>query len=337
MIARTRDDGTARRAEGYALVLLAAFCWAGGGLLAKWLFSVPGPQTAGWPFPPLAIEVDPLVLSAARATVSAIIAFGYLLLRRRELLRIRGRDLPFLAIFGVFGLAMVHFAYFKTISLTGVATAILLEYLAPVIVLVFSVAFLRERLTLALPAAVTLSVAGCALMVGALGPEGLVVPRDGLAWGLASAVFFAGYSLMGKYGSSRFSPWTLLTYGLGFASIFWLIVLGGPGQIIGLLSDYRAALAVLALSVVSTIIPFGAFLKALRMIEATQASVTSTVEPVIAGIVAWFIFREHLTLLQLFGGALVVGAVLLSQAHTRLPAEMPLIDPDSLNEGAAGV
>lgn len=135
----TPRDNAARRAEGYGLVLLAALCWAGGGLLAKWLFSAPGPATAGWPFPPLGIEVDPVVLSAARAVVSTLIAAAFLTLRRRELLKVRGRDLPFLAVFGILGLAMVHFAYFKTISLTGVATAILLEYLAPVIVLVFSV------------------------------------------------------------------------------------------------------------------------------------------------------------------------------------------------------
>jgi len=335
-VTSTPRDNAARRAEGYGLVLLAALCWAGGGLLAKWLFSAPGPATAGWPFPPLGIEVDPVVLSAARAVVSTLIATAFLTLRRRELLKVRGRDLPFLAVFGILGLAMVHFAYFKTISLTGVATAILLEYLAPVIVLVFSVTLLGERFTLALPSAVTLSVAGCALMVGALGPDGLVVPREGLIWGLSSAVFFAGYSLMGKYASGRFAPWTLLTYGLGFASMFWLIVLGGPGPIITLLSDWRAAAAVLALAVVSTIIPFGAFLKALNMIEATQASVTSTVEPVIAGVVAWFIFGEHLSALQLLGGVLVVAAVLLSQASTRVPAEMPLVDPDVLGGETTG-
>lgn len=70
------------------------------------------------------------------------------------------------------------------------------------------------------------------------------------------------------------------------------------------------------------------------MIEATQASVTSTVEPVIAGVVAWFIFGEHLSALQLLGGLLVVAAVLLSQASTRVPAEMPLVDPDVLGGDA---
>lgn len=329
-----REGDAGRRAEGYALVLAAATCWAGGGLIAKWLFTAPGPATAAWPFPPLGIAVDPLVLSAARAVVSALIALAYLLVRRRDLLRVRGRDLPFLAFFGVFGLALVHFAYFKTISLTGVATAILLEYLAPVVVLLVSVAFLGERPTWALPVAVGLSVTGCALMVGAIGGEGLSVSGEGLFWGLASAVFFAGYSLMGRHAAGRFTPWTLLTYGLVAATLFWLVFLGGPERVITLLSDWRALLAVIVLAVVSTIIPFGAFLKALHLIEATQASVTSTIEPVIAGIAAWFIFSEHLGWLQLLGGGLVIVAVVLCQFRTRVPAEMPVVAEERFGDAA---
>ena len=314
-----------RVAEGYALVIMAATLWAAGGLIAKWLFTAPGAATQSWVFQPLAIQIDPVLLSAARAVVAFAIAFVYLAVRRRPLLAISARDVPFLAIFGVLGLAMVHFAYFKTISLTGVATAILLEYLAPVIVLVVSVVLLGERPTWALPVAVGMSITGCALMVGAIGGAGLVVSSEGLAWGLASAVFFAGYALMGRWAAGRYAPWTLLTYGLGAASVFWLVVLGGPGRIVTLLADARALGAVLVLAVVSTIIPFGAFLKALTMIEATKASVTSTIEPVIAGLVAWFLFAEHLTLLQLFGGALVIGAVALSQARKPVPPEMPVV------------
>lgn len=331
----TRTAASSRRAEGYLLVVLAATCWAGGGLIAKWLFTAPGAATASWPFPPLGIEVDPIVLSAARAVVSTVIALGYLAIRRRDLLAIRGRDVPFLAVFGVFGLALVHFAYFKTISLTGVATAILLEYLAPVVVLVFSVLLLGERLTWVLPSAVVLSVSGCALMVGAIGGDGLTVSREGLYWGLASAVLFAGYSLMGRYAAGRFAPWTLLAYGLAAAALFWLIVLGGPGRIVSLLSDWRAVAAVAVLAVVSTIVPFGAFLKALHLIEATQASVTSTIEPVVAGVAAWFVFGEHLGAPQLLGGALVIAAVALSQFRTRVPAEMPVVAEERLGDPSA--
>jgi len=299
------------RVKGYALATLAAVCWATGGMTAKWLFTPLDAVTAKWPLPPLGLALDPIDLAAARALAAAIIILVYLLVADRSALAIRTKDLPFLAVFGVFGLAAVHFTYFKTLSLTGVATAILLEYLAPILVLVFSVLFLRERPSWRLPVAVVLSVGGCALMVGALGGS-MQVSNAGIAWGLASAVFFAFYTLMGKYASGRYAPWTLLAYGLVAATVFWLAYLG-PARVIAVYADPRALAAVIFVAIVSTIIPFGAFLHGLQHIQATEASVTSTLEPAVAGVGAFFAFGETLGVSQLLGGALVLGAILLVQ------------------------
>jgi drug/metabolite transporter (DMT)-like permease len=183
---------------------------------------------------------------------------------------------------------------------------------------------------------VVLSIVGCALMVGAFGAAGPTVSGEGLSWGLTSAVFFAGYALMGRYAAPRFSPWTLLVYGLGAASIFWMIVLGGPGPIVDVLADWRAFGSVIVLSIISTVIPFAAFLKALHLIEATKASVTSTAEPVIAGLAAWVLFAERLSLSQLLGGVLVVCAVALSQVRTGTASEIPLADGAVLGDGESG-
>jgi drug/metabolite transporter (DMT)-like permease len=289
--------------RGYLLAALAAAGWAAGGLTAKWLFLTTGAQ------------LDPATLSAARALLSTLMLLVYLgTFRRRELV-VRLRDLPFLALFGVAGLALVHFTYFAAIQHTNVPTAILLEYLAPILVLGVSVAFLGERLTWALPAGVVASVTGCALMVGAIGGEGLRVSPDGIAWGLASAVFFALYTVLGKYAAPRFSPWTLMTYGLGFATLFWLVYLRGPAPIVSALADGRTFLAVSVMALVSTIVPFGAFLAALHHIDATKASITATLEPVLAGVATYLIpvFYAPLSALQLLGGALVIAAVVIAQ------------------------
>ncbi len=290
--------------------------------MAKWLFSRPSAETAAWPVQPLGIRIDPATLSADRALVSfVLLAIGLLLFRRRDLAVSPGR-LPFLALFGVAGLAMVHFAYFKTISLTNVATAILLEYLAPILVLTVSVLVLKHRLTWQLPVGVALSVLGCALVVGVLGGEGLVVVPAGIAWGLASAVFFAGYSLMGSYAATRFSPWTTLVFGLGFAALFWVVVLGAR-TVLAPLGDASTLAAVLYLAVVTTIVPFGAFLYALRFIPPTAATVTSTVEPFIAGLGAYLLLGEALTGTQILGGLLVVAAIAVVQLPERPVPELP--------------
>jgi drug/metabolite transporter (DMT)-like permease len=288
--------------RGYLLAALAAAGWAAGGLTAKWLFVTTG------------AEVDPATLSAARALLSVVMLLVYLGLFRRRELAVRIRDVPFLAVFGIAGLALVHFTYFATIQRTNVPTAILLEYLAPILVLAVSVAFLGERMTWALPVGVVASIAGCALMVGAFG-GGLKVSADGIAWGLASAVFFALYTVLGKYAASRFSPWTLLTYGLVFATLFWLVYLGGPGPIVRVLADGRTMAAVSVMALVSTIVPFWAFLAALHHIDATKASITATLEPVLAGMATYLIpvLYTPLAPLQLLGGALVILAVVTAQ------------------------
>ncbi len=300
--------------RGYALAALAALFWAMGGLTAKWLFTEAGPATEAWRVSPLGVTVAPVILAGARALTAFVVLVVYLLVSRRYALRVSSRHLPFFAVFGVVGLAGVHFAYFMAISHTNVATAILLEYLAPVVVLIVSVLFLGERLTWTLPTGVALSILGCALVVGAIGGSGLAVSPAGIAWGLASAVFFAAYSLMGRYAAPRFSPWTTLVYGLGFATIFWMLYLGGPAGVADAFAVPASIAAVLFIAVASTIIPFAAFLRALHYIDPTRATIVATLEPVIAGIAAFLTFGESFGVTQLFGGVLVLAAIMLIQA-----------------------
>ncbi len=309
---------------GYSLALLAAACWATGGLTAKWLFTTPSASTATWPLAPLGILIEPTTLSGARALSAFLILALVVAVGRPADLKIAIRDVPFLAAFGVFGLAMVHYTYFKTISLTNVATAILLEYLAPVLVLLVGVVFMKHKFTWWLPIGVALSVAGSALVVGAVGGEGLVVSPAGIGWGLASAAFFAAYSLMGAVAIARFSPYTALVWGLGFASAFWLVVLK-PGVVLGAFADPKSAAAIVFIAVVSTIIPFSAFLIALRYIAPTNATVTSTVEPAIAGAGAFLLFGESLTAIQILGGLLVIAAIAVVQLPERAP--VPTLPP----------
>ncbi len=309
------------------LAVLAAICWAGGGLTAKWLFTSAGPETALWRVSPSETVVDPVVLAGARAVTAFAVLLVYLLFRRRQALRIDPRRLPFLAVFGVAGLAAVHLAYFKTISHTNVATAILLEYLAPVIVLLVSVIFLGERLTWTLPVGVVFSVGGCALVVGALGQGGLIVSRAGIAWGLTAAVLFAGYSLMGRYAVPHFSPWTLLVYGLGFASGFWMLYVGGPAGIIRAFDSWSSTAAVVGISVVSTVVPFAAFLKALHYVDPTRATIVATLEPVIAGVAAYGVFGESFETTQLLGAAFVLGAIVIVQAPAPAEPAQPFAVP----------
>lgn len=317
----TRDE-YGRPLVGFALAILAAGCWAVNGLLANWLFATSG--TSSWRIAVPANAIDSRVLAADRAMVATIVLGFTLAALDRKAFRIRLTDLPFLGVFGLVGLAGVQYTYYRTIEVTGQpAVAILLEYLAPVIVLVFSVSFLGERFTWALPAGVGLAVGGCALVVGIVGSaEGMTISREGLAWGLVSAMFFAAYSLLGRYGARKYGPWTVLVWGLASASVAWLLVLGAPAMLAPL-RDPVVFGAVVFSAVVGTIVPFGAYLFALRIVDATKVSVTAALEPVLVALGGWVLFAQGLTATQLAGGLLVVAAIAAVQTPVRAPVLPP--------------
>ncbi len=294
------------------MAVLAAVCWAANGLLANWLFA--GSDAGSWRVDAPSVAIDARVLAADRALVAVVLLAAALGAVDRRAFRIRLSDAPFLAAFGLVGMAGVQYTYYRTIEVTGQpAVAILLEYLAPVIVLVLSVAMLGERLTWSLPLGVALALGGCALVVGAVGPgEGLSVSGEGLAWGLTSAAFFAAYSLLGRYAARRFGPWTLLVYGLGAAAVVWLAALG-PRTVLAPLADPVTLVSVAFSAVVGTIVPFGAYLMALRVLDATKVSVTASLEPVVVAAGGWALFAQSLSAAQIVGGLLVVAAILAVQ------------------------
>lgn len=305
---------TSNRLIGYALAVLAAAGWSTGGLISKWLFSSPSAATEGWPIQPLGIYIEPTVLSGARA-LSATIILGILLaIFDRKSLRLSSpiRSVAFLAPFGAIAMAGMHYTYFKTVSLTNVATAILLEYLAPIITLFVGVIWFKHPLKWQGPVGVVLSIIGCGIVVGAFSPGGLTISTTALIWGLVSAVFFALYTLMGSRGNQRFGPFTLLWYGLFFAACMWLIVLT-PARVLAPFGQWQTASAILVIACISTIIPFGAYLVALRYISATNATVTAMLEPVLAGLGAWLLFSEPVTMSLIIGGLLVIFAISIIQ------------------------
>lgn len=312
--------------KGYILAIVAAVGWSMGGLLSNWMMTKAGPDTAQWIFQPMGIEIEPSVLSGARAFSASIILGIILLIFSRADFKLEKRPLKsiaFLAPLGV-SLASMHFTYFAAIRSSNVPTAILLEYMAPVLTLAFAVIVLKTKVDWRSPFAVVLAILGCAIVVGAFDPGGLKVSTEGLLWGIAAAVTFALYSQLGSMGSDRFSAAALLFYGLVFAALMWFVALG-PNAIIQVFQNPVSAIAVVLMAIFSTISPFGAYLMSLRYISATHAAVTAMLEPVVAAFGSWLLYGTELSLSLLLGGGIIIGAIILIQLSTKVPqGEFPI-------------
>jgi drug/metabolite transporter (DMT)-like permease len=140
-------------------------------------------------------------------------------------------------------------------------------------------------------------------------------------------VSYSIFNIAGKPLSVRYSPWDALTYVLGAATIFWMVI-NPPQKILAAhytLADWGAFTAV---SFVSILLPFGFYFAGLRLIQPTQAIITSTLEPVIAVLTENIFLGQSLSLLQGSGGVLVLLAIVILQykkksiitnSHARTP------------------
>jgi drug/metabolite transporter (DMT)-like permease len=290
--------------RGYLSITLAAALWGVAGAAAKYLFA--------------SKAVPPLLLVQIRMSLSFLLLAVTLAVVAPHLLRIRRENLRFFAVWGVLGMAAVQFTYLFTISETNVATAIFLQYLAPILTAIFAFAFEGQKLGTRLLACLGLAMGGSFLLIFG-GTARLLVSPLGLVSGLASAGFMSFYTIYGARGVGKLSPWTLLCWGLGAGSLFWvlldlvLLAFGRPLPGIALLADgtmwaYFAYIAVLA-----TVVPFGLYLMGLRTVSPTQATITGMLEPVLGGVIAYFALGEALRPVQVAGGCLIVVAVILLQ------------------------
>lgn len=189
--------------------------------------------------------------------------------------------------------------------------------MAPLVLLLWLRVRHGRHLARSLWGAVALSVAGCVLVVRAYDPTAM----DGLgvAYAIGACITFAIYMVASERAGHRHEPVTTLLWAFGFASVFWAIVQPWWSFPFGKVDVWLA----LGVIVVGTLLPFVCVVASLRHIPAARAAVAATLEPVLAAVFAWWMHGEHLALVQLSGGFLVLAAVLWVQSRRQdLEAEL---------------
>jgi drug/metabolite transporter (DMT)-like permease len=288
---------------GYGMVLVAATLWAVNGAVAKVI---------------LDSGVTSLRLTEVRCTGAFVgLVAGLALFAPRRLAVTRG-ELPVLVVFGIAGLAFVQWFYFVAIHRMSLAVALLIQYLAPLIVALFSRFVLHQEVRRRIWLALALALVGLSFVLEIWGGADL----DGIGVGasLLAASSYAFYILVAEREIGRRDAISLTTYGFLFASLFWAVIQPWWSFPFGVFDDASAGAwglpvwtLMAAMVVLGTIVPFGLLIAALRFVSATRAGITAMFEPVAAAVVAWVWLGEALGAAQLSGGALVLGGILLAQ------------------------
>ena len=312
--------------RGYFYIASAAFLWGVSATLGRAAFTgrlLPGASSLSSSL----TKIDPLILSQSRATLSLAVLLPVLLVRRgASALRVPGRDLVQLFLLGVLGVAVSNYFYYLAIERTNVATAIILQYTAPVWVLLYTLARGAQRPSWRRSAAVGLAVVGCALAVGFVGSGGFRTDKIGVTAALVAAFSFAFYNVGGHKVLARYERWKVLVWVLIGTSIFWLFV-NPPWKIVAAHYDRRQWEFMLVFSLVSVLGPFSCYFAGLQYLEPTRAIVASCLEPVFSIVLTALVLGELVRPMQTVGIVLVLVAIVLIQLPERARDEEFVVEP----------
>lgn len=276
---------------GYTLVALAALMWGCIGPLSKFAF------LAGMP---------PLEVAFWRTTMAWALYGAHAVHIGRT--RVALADLPWLAGFGVAGIAGLFGSYVLAVEAGGAALASVLLYTAPAWVALMAWKLLKESMTPVKLIAVAITILGVAGVSLGQAQSGLGGPVNlaAIGFGLLSGFTYALYYIFGKVFLTRYPTPTLFLYAL-------------PVGALTLLPFFRFALhpveGWLACVVLAVCCTYGAYMiyyAGLQRIEASRAAVIATLEPLVAALLAFSLFGERFTTLGYVGSGLILCAVLLT-------------------------
>ena len=309
-IADRSYGGSRGEGGGIALALVSASSFGLSGSLARSLLDL------GW---------TPAAVVAMRVGGAFLILLIPALLILRQVRLPTGRQSVRMLAYGVVAIALAQLCYFSAVQYLSVGIALLLEYLAPVMLIAWHWARTHRRPASPVLAGAGLSIVGLAFVLDLR--DGLILNPVGVAWGLAAAVCLSAYFLLSedKGTETPVHPLLLTTAGTGVGAV--ILLAASAAGILPLAAHTgttilagRAAgwwLPVLLLILISAVLAYPAGIVAVRRLGSSLASFVSLIEVIFAVVFAFVLLGQRPGLMQLMGGALILAGIALVQRPIR--------------------
>lgn len=302
---------TSKLSRGYALAFTSALILSTTGILIGYLTRT--------------YHLPALVLAFWRDLFTMLSLLPLLAVIRPALLRVDRRHLPYLLGYGL-ALAIFNSLWTLSVAMNGAAVATVLVYCSSAFTALLGWRLLHERLDWARWLAVVLCLGGCVLVAGAYDPAAWRSDLLAIVSGILSGLLYAIYSLMGRTASQRgLNPWSTLLYTFGFGAGFLLIfnllpfkLPGAAAQPAGLLwlgNAWPGWGLLFLLAAGPTLAGFGLYNVSLSYLPSSLANLIATLEPAFTAVLAYFFLGERMTLVQLGGSLLILGAVVMLRIY----------------------
>lgn len=281
---------------GLAAIAAAAGLWSVAAVAARDLFDR---------------GVDPLELAQARALI-AVAGLALIPAARAK----KGAGAARAAVLLGLSIALVNAVYYMAIARLDVAVALVLQYTAPALVVMWVALTNRRPPAREVVLALLVTFTGVVLVSGLVGGDIGGVTPVGIAFGFASAFLFATYTLLSESVGKAYGVLGALLRGFAAASVMWFLFQvprGWPAE----LFVAENVPAIMFVGIAGTLMPFILFLWGVQQVQAERAAIAATLEPILAAVVAWVWLDQVLEPVQVAGGALVLGGVVALQIRRK--------------------
>ena len=283
------------------------------GAVTVWAFNFPAAKYA------LTHGFSPLAYAAPRFVVAGLV-LGLIMFARERTLRVRRSDVPLLVGAAIVGIFLQQLTFVYALRLTGAATVALLFGVAPILIGIVAHLSGREHLSPRSWSGAALSFVGVALVASGVGGGLLSVGVGGILLGLATAATFAVFSVAVMPLVTEYSPYRLTA----------VITLIGTPPLLAfavpqLAQQDWSAIGLLAwlaflYSIVAYVLGFMVWFAAIEGVGPSTAALYSNLEPFLAAIFAVIVLSEHLSLFQVFGGAIIAAGIFIArQSRPQFP------------------
>ena len=250
--------------------------------------------------------LSPYSIVVVRNCGGLVLLLAVMALRDRSVFHVERQHLKYFFGTGVVSVVLFTMCYFSCQEICSLAVASILLYTAPAIVVVLSALLWREPVTKKKLLALGLTLVGCALVCGVFSGA-LTVTGGGIALGLGAGVFYALYSIFGRYALAHYGPMTVTVWTFVFAGAASLVLVR-PAELAALAQPSMALTAV-GLVVCSTVLPYILYTRGLARVEAGKASILASLEPVVASVAGVVLFGEPMSPLTAAGIVCVLAGV----------------------------
>ena len=292
---------------GYTLYLMAATLWSFNGTIAKVVLNEVG---------------EPLRVSQFRGSATAAVLIIVVLLTHRRGFIIKWKEAALLALYGIVGVAMCQWFYFESISRIPITISLLIEFMAPIFVVLFVRYVWHHPVKSTVWIGIALSMVGLALVQQVW--KGLILNPLGVLYALGSMSCLILMYLVGDRASRNRDPLSLVMWAFIFSTIFFAVLRPWatfpweafsatvkPFENYDFTSPIWPFFAYIVIG--GTVVPYLLVITSMRHIGGAGAAIVGITEPPIAAVIAWVVLGEKLSPIQIFGGFVILLGVYLAE------------------------